>query len=359
MKHDCPDKSSLFISNLKLSVLLFLSVQIGLLFFSSALCWAKTKKYQVNPELIKKFYEPKVAGNKTGLYIIRGDNPLLRARSVWVAINDSVVASLPNDSNVYLELDEGFNTLNFVFQTVGYGYLAIDNKPGEVIYVKFDFANTYLSEFLDKDLGKSMVMETVMVKPLTEKRKNDGYDNLIMNPGILDYPVMVESSDVLTPDENYAVVRFYRKDAGTCKICPFLIFDVWSKDGYIGSSKDETYFSVRLKPGRHSFYTFYGMYRVLKAELKANMEYAVEIHASRNYNYPAVKLVPVNLKLTSEKRKVNTWKKKLKPISINNEIFNNHTVAERIEMGFSFLNDGVAAVSNDIAKDYLPEKYGR
>lgn len=183
--------------------------------------------YKVKPDLIKGFKEPSVAANKTGLYVIRGSNILGAARGLWVAVNDKVVADLSNSSHVYLELDSGLNTLHFVQATVGTGYLAVDNKPGAILYAIFGYATTNVTKFLDEDIGKSIVMQTNAVTPLKEKLRNDAYDNLMINPGVLAYPIMVESSEELKADEINAVVRFYRPDRLIAKYA----FDIWNQEG--------------------------------------------------------------------------------------------------------------------------------
>ena len=181
--------------------------------------------YKVDQNLIKDFQEPEVSADKTGIYVIRGSALWGGARGLWVAVNEYVVADLSNSSHVYLELDAGLNSLHFVQGLAGYGYLAVDNKPGETIYAKFGYSTTGLTEVLNNDLGQTIVMETDSVEPLEEKRNNDAYDNLLINPGVLDYPIMIESSEILSADENNALVRIYRP--GNVSTA----FDVWNQDG--------------------------------------------------------------------------------------------------------------------------------
>jgi len=312
--------------------------------------------YKVDSNLITGFHEPEVPTDKTGIYVIRGSNFVGSGRGLWVAVNDSVVADLPNRSHVYLELDAGLNSLHFVQATAGFGYLAVDNKSGEILYAKFNYGTTGLAEIIDKDLGQTIVMKTDAVMPLEEKRKNDAYDNLLINPGVLDYPIMVESSEILTADKNHAVVRFFRPDS----LIASLAFDIWNQDGYIGSTKGGSYFSVKLKPGHHVFISRSERYAVLDAELEADKEYAVELDVGMGWNQAHIKLLPINLNTDKGSRQAKDWKESLKATLVNQEVVESDAIAKRIEMGFDYLDDERKAIANnDAPKRILPATFGK
>ncbi len=312
--------------------------------------------YKVDTTLIKGFQKPVVPADKTGLYVIRGSNFVGGGRGLWVAVNESVVADLSNGSHVYLELDAGLNTLHFVQAKAGFGYLAVDNKPGETIYAKFGYATTGLTEVLDDDLGQTMVVKTDKAVPLEEKKRNDAYDNLLINPGVLDYPIMIDSSEILTVDENLALVRFYRPD----KLIATWAFDIWNQDGYIGSTKGGSYFTVKLKPGHHVFISRSERYSVLEAELEAGKEYAVELDVGMGWNQAHIKLLPIDLNTDKGSHKVNDWKDSLKETMVNQKIVESDAIAKRIKMGYDYLsNERKAIASNDEPSRSLPAAFGK
>lgn len=298
--------------------------------------------YTVDTNLIRGFQEPKVATDKTGVYVIRGSKSRGSARGLWVAVNDSVVANLSSGSHVYLELDAGLNTLHFVQNRRGFGYLTVDNRPGEIIYAKYDYGGK-LKEVFDRDLGQTIVLQTSKVMPLDKKRHNDAYDNLLLNPGVLGYPIMNMSSEELTADENHAVVNFYRPNSlrkGS--------FDIWNQEGYIGSTMAGMYFSVKLKPGRHTFIARSRRYVVLEAELEANKEYAVELRIYRSKGWSPIaswlptktkiKLLPIDLNSAKGSQRVKGWKERLRATLVNKEIVESDVISKRIEKGFNFLD---------------------
>ncbi|MBV1914783.1 MAG: DUF2846 domain-containing protein [Pseudomonadales bacterium] len=311
--------------------------------------------YKADSTLIKDFKRADVPTDKTGLYVIRGSNFVGAARGLWVAVNDSVVADLSNGSHVYLELDAGLNTLHFVQGKSGHGYLAIDNKPGETLYAKFGYATDNLAMILDSGLGQTMVMKTSKVMPLIEKRNNDAYDNLVINPGLLSYPIMIESPELLTTDKDHALVRFYRPETLIADIA----FDIWNQDGYVGSTKGGTYFSAKLLPGHHVFISKSERYSVLDAELEAGKEYAVELDVGMGWNQAHIKLLPMDLSTEKGNQQAMKWRENLKATLLNQELIESDAMAKRIKTGFEYLeNERKAIASGDAPKRSLPATFG-
>ncbi len=286
--------------------------------------------YKIDPNLVENFQTKVVPKDKTGIYVIRGSNFRGSARGLWVAMNDKVVADLPNSSHVYLELDSDLNTLHFVQALAGFGYLNLDNRAGETIFAKFDYGVTNKTEELEPNLGKTIVMKTKEVKPLAEPRRNDAYDNLLVNPGTVGYMLMKEGGEQLTPDAEHAVVTFYRPG----KLIKDVNFDIWNQDGFIGSTTGGNYFSVKLKAGKHTFIARSEHYSVLKSNLEANKSYAVEMGVNMGWNQAHIKLLPINL---NAKNNVESWNQKLTPNTVNTEILALPAVAQRISDGHAYL----------------------
>jgi hypothetical protein len=310
-------------------------------------------KYKVEPSLIEGFQTKDVPKDKTGVYVIRGSNFYGGARGLWVAINDKVVADLPNSSHVYLELDAELNTLHFVQALAGFGYLNLDNRAGETIFAKFDYGVTNKTEELEPELGKTIVMKTKEVQPLTEARRNDAYDNQLINPSTVGYNFMKEGGEQLVPDAEHAVVTFYRPD----KLIKEVNFDIWNQDGYIGSTTGGHYFSVKLKASEHTFLARSERYSVLKSTLEANKSYGVEMDINMGWNQAHIKLLPINL---NAQNGVSTWVSKLKYDSINTETLALPAVKQRISAGHKYLVGIKDKVGKDVIESRdLPAEFGK
>ncbi len=328
---------------------------IAIALFGALMTGCAATVYKVDPELVQNFQEPEVPADKTGVYVIRGSNFQGGARGLWVAVDDAVVADLSNGSHVYLELDAGLNTLHFVQATAGFGYMAIDNKPGEIVYAKFGYATTGLTEILDEDLGKSTVMKTRAVEPLTEKRENTAYDNLVINPGTLAYPIMTNATEELNADSDHAVVRFYRPS----KLISGIAFDVWSQEGYVGSTKGGAYFSVKLKPGHYDFLARSERYAILSADLEAGKEYAAELTVGMGWNQAHIKLLPIDLNSDAGRSQVTGWKASLSSTVVDPAVVASKPIAKRIDTGSKYLSNRTINADNTEPKRDLPSNFGQ
>lgn len=316
-------------------------------------CGANVKKADL--KLIKEFDEPKVAADKTGVYVIRSSDFRGGGSKIWVAANDSVVAKIPNGNHIYLELDAGVNTINFIYGKTGFGYVAVDNKPGEVVYIYCE-QTTWTAKIIDRDLGQTRVMKSSEHELLEEKRKNDGYDNQMVNIGFLDYPIMIDSTESVTPDEDHAVIRFYRPGNRTADTS----YDIWDQNGYICSTKGGTYVSLKLKPGHYTFFALSEQYAILDADLEANKEYASTMLVAPGWMQAHIRLMPVDLNSDEGSRQVKGYKERLKEIAPDKKIIESEPIAKRVQLGYDFLKNKRMEIENDKApKRDLPADFGK
>ncbi len=297
--------------------------------FVSLLAACSATTYTVDQALVESFESKPVAEDRTGVYVIRGSAFQGSGRSLWVAVNDAVVASLSNGSHVYLTLESGLNTVHGVQGFAGFAHTTIDNLPGETVFVSIDYLMG-TATILDPALGKTMVAKTKVLEPLAELRKNDALDNTLLTPGVLGLNLMVDSDQKLLPDAEHAVVTFYRTD----KLIAQWPFDIWSQEGYLGSTVGNTYFQVKLKPGKHTFLSISEQYSLLEADLEANKEYAVELSVGMGWNQAHIKLLPVDLE-SDDKFLAKAEAAQLK--AVDQSVIQSEVVARRLELGFELV----------------------
>lgn len=270
--------------------------------------------YKVEPELIQKFKPESVpTQEQTFVYVIRGSNFQGGARGAWVASNENVVAGLPNGSHVLLKLNAGINSLHMVQELVGFGYTRVDNRPGETIYYEIDYAKGEMKE-ISYELGVSMIMQTKKAKSIGEGRRNDAYDNLLVNPSLLGFSVMKETEGALTVDEKTAVINFYRMET----LIGSVPFDIWSEDGFVGSTTSGTNFQIRVSPGKHTFLALSERYSVLEANVEAGKEYVVEFDVDMGWNQAHVQLLPVDVKKSA--KSIKNWQAKAKLMAVDMDV---------------------------------------
>lgn len=331
---------------------MFLS-RLAIILSAVILSACSATSYVVDPEIVNSFVDkPAVPNEKTGVYIIRGNNFQGGARSVWIASNDKVLASLPNDSNVYLTLDSGLNTVHMVQSLAALGHVSVDNMPGKTVFLALDYIQGAIKK-IEPDLGKTMVMQTKAIEPLSEVRENTAYGNTLLNPGTLDYELMTSTQDDLMSDDEHAVVTFYRQDALIGQIA----FDVWSTESYVGSLKGGEYFQVKLKAGQHSFISKAETYSVLNTELEANKSYAIELRVGMGWNMARAKLVPVDLNKRSND--ITKWQQSFVKKKLNQSIVSDEVMSGRIADGKKYLDDFVSTQDyKSLEPKILPAAFG-
>lgn len=171
---------------------------------------------------------PAVSGGdqETMLYLIRERKFVGGARGVWVAANDKVVADLDSGTHVLLGLKPGLNTINIVQGKAGFAYTTIDHRAGDTAYLVMDYKAGTLTE-VPPDQGAALVKATKEKTALAEPRHNDGYDNLLINPALLGFGMIAENVQPIAPDEQSAVISFYRP----ARLIAPIPFSVWNKEG--------------------------------------------------------------------------------------------------------------------------------
>ncbi len=315
---------------LKLGKLLSKSVGLSLAAMVLLLSGCATS-YKVDPELVSQFKpEATPTEEQTFVYVIRGSNFAGAARGLWVAANENVVADLSNGSHALLKLDSGINSVHLVQGLAGIGFAKVDNRPGETVYLAIDYVKGETKE-VEHDLGATMVMKTSKAKDIGAPRKNDAYDNLLVNPSLLGFPVMKESNQPMKADDDSAVINFYRMET----LIGQVPFDIWSEQGYVGSTTSGTYFQVRVKPGKHTFVALSERYSVLEADVEAGKEYVVEFDVDMGWNQAHVQLLPMDA--AESAKTISKWQAKAKLMAVDPQVLEQDAFKQRLQMGKAYL----------------------
>lgn len=241
-----------------------------------------------------------------------------------------MVADLSNGSHTLLKLASGLNSIHLVQGLAGFGYAKVDNKPGETLYYSIDYTTGKMTE-LTPEMGMSMVMQTEKAKDIGEPRKNDAYDNLLANPSLLGFPVMKPATEPMKADADTAVINFYRMET----LIGEVPFDIWSEEGYVGSTKAGTYFQVRVTPGKHTFVSLSERYSVLEATVEAGKEYVVEFDVDMGWNQAHVQILPIDP--VKEAKSIAKWQAKAKLMEVDRTVLEQPEFKQRVDMAREYL----------------------
>ena len=266
------------------------------------------------------------------VYIIREKSFKGGARSVWIAANDKVIASLKNGSHVRLTLDQMVNSINAVQGKAGFAYLAVDGRAGETIYAKIKYADGTLSE-ISAEEGRKLLEKTKTIPLLGEHRHNDAYDNLLVNPEVLNLGLVSAQAEPISADAETAVISFYRPG----KLIAQIPFSFWNQDGYAASLYGGQYVQLRVAPGSHRYVGFSERLSVLELNVEAGKEYAVEFDVGMGWNQAHIKLLPLDT--VKQATKIDGWKQNLSLVGVDREALANEKSALRVAAGFSYLKE--------------------
>ena len=184
------------------------------------------------------------AADETLIYVFRK----FPGYGIWIAVNDQTVSPLKkNKRHVVVRAKAGLITLNAARHGVLIGEIAIDDRPGETVYVLVSasgFVPKYAVEEISADDAAKRMRKT---KPedLMEPLANNEYHGVLLNPGQLGFNLTQLAGDALKPDANSAVITFFRRKE---KKMVDMDIGIWGGDGFVGDLRNEEALSIRIVP---------------------------------------------------------------------------------------------------------------
>jgi hypothetical protein len=249
----------------------------------------------------KTFTPPDQPGpDEMMVYFIRESNLYRAARHVWVACNETALASLSSGGYCYFKVKSGPNIINVVQDTIPLGYYLLKFSPGETVFLAFSYSKRTTIRVTQDD-GKKLVMKYKNDPLVNNSNGNDGYDIGLMNPGLFCTDLLKPTEEIISPDAENAVITFIRPG----NFWKQSLFGLWSPQEYLGTLKGQTYFQVKVKPGKHIFFGKAEHYSVLEAEVEAGKNYYVEFNTRIGWNYAHIQLLPV--KRETDDKTLQDW----------------------------------------------------
>ena len=211
------------------------------------------------------------AADETLIYVFRK----FPGYGIWIAVNDQTVSPLKkNKRHTVVRAKAGLITLNAARGGWVIGEIAIDDRPGETVYVLVSssgFVPKYAVEEISADDAAKRLRKTKPEDSM-EPLANNEYHGVLLNPGQLGFNLMQLAGDAMEPDANSAVITFFRRKE---KKMVDMDIGIWGSDGFIGDLRNEEALSVRVPPGEHFFVAGRTSTSVLRAQVEAGKQYAV------------------------------------------------------------------------------------
>jgi len=293
---------------------LTLSIFVSFLFVSPA---ARADAAEVDPP----------AADETLIYVIRESRMLGAAVGHWIAVNDKTVARLKSDKHAVIRAKAGLITLNLANSGVPVFSAAIDDRPGETVYLKWRMGDRELTE-LDAASAEKFLRKTKPMDPIDEILPNAEEVAVLINLSRMGFDLMQESKEELVPDDEHAVITIFRR-----KEADKIDLGVWNEQGFVGTLGSEEAVSIAVSPGTHFFLAGNTGTSLLKAEVEAGKQYYAWLDYGKMLG--RVRLTPVS---ASESRNLQKWMKGVDYVALDSQ-----RITSRIQDREKIVTDFLAA----------------
>lgn len=245
------------------------------------------------------------ADDETLIYVIREGRMLGAAGGHWIAINDKTVARLRNDKHAVIRAKAGLITLNLASAGVPAFSAAIDDRPGETVYLKWRLGDREMTE-LDQAAAAEFLRKTKPMDPIDAPSPNAEEIPVLINLSRLGFDLMQPATEALTPDDKLGVITIFRR-----KEADKIDLGVWNEHGFVGTLGANEAVSIAVPPGMHFFLAGNVGTSLLKAEVEAGKRYYAWLDYGKMVG--RVRLTPVSL---SESKDLQKWLKKTKQVEL-------------------------------------------
>jgi hypothetical protein len=319
-KKECP-----FMNIFKSTIFIFIFIMIS--------SCGTVATYDVKPDLVKEFKLLSPPNkDETLIYVIRGSAPTGGWRLVDVGVNQKVKAQLGDSTHTFFKVKSGINTIGLIQSGRAFTYLALDNRPGETVFLYLDYEVGTLTEARDQ-LGKTMVQETTFTEKLSQEKVTEAMAGVLLNPGWLKLDYMMEGINTQNGRvDNTSIISIVRPGIEFKQA----ILDFWSDNkGLLGFLGGESYLQIRVKPGTHKIYTYLNQLSVVSIDVQPNNHYVLKVDFQRGFGKTKTKLTPVNA--VEDINKVKNWFSTLSLKTPNLDKLNRPEVLLRSDQGKNYL----------------------
>jgi hypothetical protein len=112
------------------------------------------------------------ADDETLIYVIREGRYAGSMNKMWVAVNDQTVGKIENDAYAVVRAKAGRITLNLATAGIVAGAVAVDDRPGETVYLKWRLGDIHMTE-VPTDEAQPLLASLTPTPPIDEILPNN------------------------------------------------------------------------------------------------------------------------------------------------------------------------------------------
>lgn len=247
----------------------------------------------------------------------------------WIAINDQTVARLKNDKHAVIRAKAGLITLNLANSGVPMFPVALDDRPGETVYLKWRLGDKEMTE-LDEAGAAKPLRKTKPMDPIEAPLPNAEEISVLINLSRLGFDLMQDGGEDIAPNDEQGVVTVFRR-----KEADKIDLGIWNEQGFVGTLGAEEAVSIALPPGTHYFLAGNVGTSLMKAQIEAGKHYYAWLDYGKMM--ARVRLTPV---ASSESAELQKWLKKTSHVSLNPQALTDR-IRDREKIVTDFLNEAI------------------
>ncbi len=238
--------------------------------------------------------------DETLIYVMRDWRFAGGGGSFWIAVNDQTVDRLSNGRYAVVRAKAGRITLNLAIAGMVVAPVALDDRPGETVYLKWRVGDLKIREVSETE-GREFLKKAKRSKGIEKPLPNNEEIDALANLSRMGFDLTRPASQKIEPDSKHGVITLFRREDGRN-----VELGIWSDQGFVSTLKIKQGTRLRAPTGDHYFLAGNKGASILKAEIQASKEYFVWLDFGEGFG--GVRLTPVSLK------QVKQLKKWLKPV---------------------------------------------
>ena len=266
------------------------------------------------------------AEDETLIYVIREGRFTGSMNKMWVAVNDKTVARVENDAYAAVRVPAGRVTLNLATAGIVAGSVAVDDRPGETVYLRWRLGDFFLTE-LEAEEAQATLANLKRTPPIDELRPNNEQVQANFALDMLGLGLTQPTKAVVVPDDEHAVITIFRQDKKD-----LMRIALWSLDGYLGLLELNQGIQVKVPAGDNTI--FAGL--IPDTTLRLNAEAGKNYYVFFDIGMVKIKIVPVQ---STDQKKLAQWLEKVTYVALDPDRRTDR-VREREQIVLEFLRSG-------------------
>ena len=246
------------------------------------------------------------SADETLIYVMREWRFVGGGGSNWVAVNNQTVDRLANGKYAVVRAKAGRITLNLAIAGIVVAPIALDDRPGETVYLKWRVGDLTFREVSETE-GREFLKKAKRTKGIEAPLPNNEEIDVLANLSRMGFDLTRPTLQKIEPDSEHGVITFFRREDGRN-----VELGIWSDQGFVSTLRIKEGIRLQVPAGDHYFLSANKGASILKAEIQAGKEYFAWLDFGEGFG--GVRLTPIPMQ---DVNKLKTWLKDISWVELD------------------------------------------